>query len=103
MTPSIRQDVFKGPDTAQGPHNFNRQAINEGYQFHQPGGPEVMKYEDIDLAAPEKGEVRIRHTAVGLNYIDTYHRSGAYPLPFPSGIGLEAAGVVEAWEKGSPT
>lgn len=64
-------------------------------RFHQPGGPDVMKYEDIDLAAPGKGEVRIRHTAVGLNYIDTYHRSGAYPLPLPSGIGLEAAGVVE--------
>ncbi len=64
-------------------------------RFHQPGGPEVMKYEDIDLAAPGAGEVRIRHTAVGLNYIDTYHRSGAYPLPMPSGIGLEAAGVVE--------
>ena len=64
-------------------------------RFHQPGGPEVMKYEDVDLAAPGAGEVRVRHTAVGLNYIDTYHRSGAYPLPLPSGIGLEAAGVVE--------
>lgn len=64
-------------------------------RFHQPGGPEVMKYEDIELAAPGAGEVRVRHTAVGLNYIDTYHRSGAYPLPLPSGIGLEAAGVVE--------
>lgn len=69
-------------------------------RFHQPGGPEVMKYEDIELAAPGKGEVRIRHTAVGLNYIDTYHRSGAYPLPLPSGIGLEAAGVVEAVGEG---
>jgi NADPH2:quinone reductase len=64
-------------------------------RFHQPGGPEVMKYEDVELAAPGAGEVRVRHTAVGLNYIDTYHRSGAYPLPLPSGIGLEAAGVVE--------
>jgi NADPH2:quinone reductase len=62
-------------------------------RFHQPGGPEVMKYEDVELAAPGAGDVR--HTAVGLNYIDTYHRSGAYPLPLPSGIGLEAAGVVE--------
>lgn len=69
-------------------------------RFHQPGGPEVMKYEDIELSAPGKGEVRIRHTAVGLNYIDTYHRSGAYPLPLPSGIGLEAAGVVEAVGEG---
>ena len=64
-------------------------------RFHQPGGPDVMKYEYINLAAPGKVEVRIRHTAVGLNYIDTYHRSGSYPLPLPSGIGLEAAGVVE--------
>jgi NADPH:quinone reductase len=69
-------------------------------RFHQPGGPEVMKYEDIELAAPGKGEVRIRHTAVGLNYIDTYHRSGAYALPLPSGIGLEAAGVVEGVGEG---
>ncbi|MEE4235751.1 MAG: quinone oxidoreductase [Anderseniella sp.] len=69
-------------------------------RFHQPGGPEVMKYEDIELSAPGKGEVRIRHTAVGLNYIDTYHRSGAYALPLPSGIGLEAAGVVEAVGEG---
>ena len=65
-------------------------------KFHQPGGPEVMQYEEVNLQAPEAGEVRLRHTAVGLNFIDTYHRSGAYPLPMPSGIGLEAAGVVEA-------
>ena len=55
-------------------------------KFHQPGGPEVMQYEDVDLPAPASGEVTIRHTAVGLNYIDTYHRSGAYPLPLPSGL-----------------
>lgn len=69
-------------------------------RFHEPGGPDVMKFEDVELAAPGKGEVRIRHTAVGLNYIDTYHRSGAYPLPLPSGIGLEAAGVVEELGEG---
>ncbi len=65
-------------------------------KFHQPGGPEVMQYEEFNLEAPAAGEVRIRHTAIGLNYIDTYHRSGAYPVPLPSGLGLEAAGVVEA-------
>ena len=65
-------------------------------KIHEAGAPDVMKYEDINLEAPEKGQVRIRHTAIGLNYIDTYHRSGAYPLPLPSGIGLEAAGVVDA-------
>jgi NADPH2:quinone reductase len=69
-------------------------------RFHEPGGPDVMKFEDVELGAPGKGEVRIRHTAVGLNYIDTYHRSGAYPLPMPSGIGLEAAGVVEELGEG---
>ncbi len=69
-------------------------------RFHKPGGPEVMQYEDVVLSDPGEGEVRLRHTAVGLNYIDTYHRSGAYPLPLPNGIGLEAAGVVEAVGKG---
>ncbi|GAG24123.1 unnamed protein product, partial [marine sediment metagenome] len=65
-------------------------------KFHKPGGPEVMQYEEFNLEAPEAGHVRLRHTAIGLNFIDTYHRSGAYPVPLPSGIGLEAAGVVEA-------
>ncbi|MEM8688230.1 MAG: quinone oxidoreductase [Pseudomonadota bacterium] len=64
-------------------------------QMQQPGGPEVMELIDVDLAAPGAGEIRVRHTAIGLNYIDTYHRSGLYPVPLPSGIGLEAAGVVE--------
>ncbi len=67
-------------------------------KIHKHGGPEVMQYENITLNAPGPGEVRLRHTAVGLNFVDTYHRSGAYPLPLPlpSGLGLEAAGVVEA-------
>lgn len=64
------------------------------------GGPEVMELQDVELPAPEAGQVRIRHTAVGLNYIDIYHRSGLYPLPMPSGIGLEAAGVVEELGEG---
>lgn len=59
------------------------------------GGPEVMKLVDVDVGKPAAGEVRVRQTAIGLNFIDTYHRSGLYPLPLPSGIGLEAAGVVE--------
>lgn len=69
-------------------------------RIHKPGGPEVMRYEDITLEAPARGEVRVRHTAIGLNYLDTYHRSGAYVLPMPSGIGFEAAGVVEAVGEG---
>ena len=57
---------------------------------------EVLTIEEVAVGAPGPGEARVRHTAVGLNYIDTYHRSGAYKVPLPSGIGVEAAGVVEA-------
>lgn len=60
------------------------------------GGPEAMQWHDMQLPPPGPGEVRIRHTAIGLNFIDTYHRSGLYPLPLPSGLGLEAAAVIEA-------
>ena len=60
------------------------------------GGPEVLVLEEITLGNPGPGEARVRQTAIGLNYIDTYHRSGLYPLQMPSGIGQEAAGVVEA-------
>ncbi|MGQ0485118.1 MAG: quinone oxidoreductase family protein [Hyphomicrobiales bacterium] len=59
------------------------------------GGPEVMQLVDVDVPKPKAGEIRVRQTAIGLNYIDTYHRSGLYPVALPSGIGLEAAGVVE--------
>jgi NADPH:quinone reductase len=65
------------------------------------GGPEAMQWQDITLPPPGPGEVRLRHTAIGLNFIDTYHRSGLYPLPLPSGLGLEAAGVVEAVGEGA--
>jgi NADPH2:quinone reductase len=65
-------------------------------RFHKTGGPEVLQWEEVPLPEPAAGEVRVANKAVGLNYIDTYHRSGLYPVPLPSGIGLEAAGVVEA-------
>lgn len=65
-------------------------------RFHAPGGPEVLKLEEVDLPDPGPGEVRIRHTAIGLNFQDIYARSGLYPVPLPSGLGTEAAGVVEA-------
>jgi NADPH2:quinone reductase len=65
-------------------------------RFHKTGGPEVLQWEEVDVPAPGPGELQIRHKAVGLNYIDTYHRTGLYPMALPSGIGLEAAGVVEA-------
>ncbi len=65
-------------------------------RVHQPGGPENMVWEEIDLAPPAAGEVLIRHAAVGLNFIDVYHRTGLYPLPTPFTLGLEGAGTVEA-------
>ncbi len=64
-------------------------------RFEKTGGPEVLSWHEVSLGKPGPGEVRIRHTAVGLNYIDTYQRSGLYPLPLPSGLGSEAAGVIE--------
>jgi len=60
------------------------------------GGPEVLEYVEVNVTGPKNGEVQIRHTQIGLNFIDTYHRSGLYPMSLPSGIGLEACGVVEA-------
>jgi NADPH2:quinone reductase len=65
-------------------------------RFSAFGGPEVLELVDVEVGEPGEGQVRLRQTAVGLNFIDTYHRSGLYPLPLPSGLGLEAAGVVEA-------
>ncbi len=65
-------------------------------RIHETGGPAVLRWEEVSVGDPGPGEIRVRHTAVGLNYIDTYHRSGLYPLPLPAGIGMEAAGTVEA-------
>lgn len=65
-------------------------------QIDAQGGPEVMQYRDAELAAPAAHEITIRHKAIGINYIDTYHRSGLYPVKLPSGLGMEAAGIVEA-------
>ena len=69
-------------------------------QIAEPGGPEAMKLVDVKIGEPGPGEVRIRHHACGLNYIDVYHRTGAYPLPMPHGIGMEGAGIVEAVGEG---
>ncbi len=65
-------------------------------RIHKTGGPEVLQWEEVTVGDPGDGQARIRHTAVGVNFIDTYHRSGLYPLPLPSGLGSEGAGVVEA-------
>jgi NADPH2:quinone reductase len=64
-------------------------------RFAKTGGPEVLSWQEVEVGKPAEGQVRLRHTAVGLNYVDTYQRSGLYNLPLPSGLGSEAAGVVE--------
>jgi len=64
-------------------------------KIKKAGGPEVLDLEDISLRKPVKDEVLIQHVAIGLNYIDTYHRSGLYPLIFPSGLGMEASGIIK--------
>ncbi len=64
-------------------------------RFYQTGGPEVLKFESVEIGKPGNGEVRVRHVAVGLNYADTYFRTGYYPAPLPNGIGVEAAGFIE--------
>lgn len=64
-------------------------------RFHETGGPQVLRLENMEIGHPGAGEVRLRHVAVGLNYADTYFRNGTYPIPLPNGIGVEAAGVVE--------
>lgn len=70
-------------------------------RIHETGGPEVLCYEDVELEAPGPGMVTVRNHAIGVNFIDTYHRSGLYPLPLPIGLGLEGAGVVEAAGEGA--
>jgi NADPH2:quinone reductase len=69
--------------------------MTHAIRFHKAGGPEVLVWEEVQVGKPGPGEARIRHTAVGLNFIDIYHRTGLYPLPMPSGLGGEGAGVVE--------
>ena len=76
------------------------QATTHAIRIHRSGGPEVLQWEVVTLPPPAAGEVRLRHHAIGLNFIDTYHRSGLYPLPLPSGLGMEGAGVVEAVGEG---
>ena len=65
-------------------------------RFYEAGGPDVLRLEDLPVGEPGEGEVRIRHSAVGLNFADTYFRQGYYPVPLPNGMGVEAAGVIEA-------
>ena len=70
--------------------------MEKAIRFYEAGGPEVLRLENIEVGNPGPGEVRLRHVAVGLNFADTYFRNGTYPIPLPAGMGVEAAGVVEA-------
>jgi NADPH2:quinone reductase len=70
--------------------------MNQAIQIQQYGGPEVMKLVDLPVGEPGSGEIRIRHHAVGLNYIDVYQRTGLYASPLPLNLGMEGAGMVEA-------
>ena len=72
------------------------QTMAKAIRIHATGGPEVMRLEEVAVGDPGPGQVRLRHVAVGLNFADTYFRSGFYPVPLPCGLGVEAAGVVEA-------
>ena len=128
--PQVKLKLYKGQDHAfarPGGEHYNQDAaelangrtigffpgafelmaeseMTKAVRIHETGGAEVLRYEDIELAAPAAGEVRLRQEAVGLNYIDVYHRSGLYPLPsLPIVIGLEGAGVVEALGDGVTT
>src|SRR3990167_4189051 len=65
-------------------------------RFHKQGGPEVLQYEDVPVGEPGPGQARIRHTAIGVNFVDTYQRSGLYPMQLPATAGNEGAGLVEA-------
>jgi len=69
-------------------------------RFAKTGGPEVLSLQDVELPPPGPGQVRVRHSAIGVNFIDTYQRSGLYPVALPSGLGMEAAGTVEAVGEG---
>ncbi|WP_330231046.1 quinone oxidoreductase [Nocardia sp. NBC_00508] len=72
----------------------------QAVRFCETGGPEVLRWEEVELGGPGRAEVRVRHEAVGLNFADTYFRTGLYPVPLPAGMGVEAAGVVEAVGRG---
>src|SRR6478672_3852924 len=74
--------------------------MQKAVRFHETGGPEVLQYEDVVVGAPGPGEVRVQHAAVGLNFADTYFRTGYYPVKPTCGIGVEGAGVIEAVGEG---
>lgn len=74
--------------------------MTHAIRMHEAGGPDVLRWEEVAVGDPGPGQVRLRHAAVGLNFADTYFRTGLYPIPLPNGIGVEAAGTVEAVGEG---
>lgn len=77
--------------------------MTKAIRIHTPGGPEVMSWDDVTVGDPGPGQARVRHAAVGLNYIDVYQRIGMYPLgDLPAVIGMEGAGIIEALGEGAP-
>jgi NADPH2:quinone reductase len=74
--------------------------MTKAIRFHEKGGPEVLRLEDTEVGDPGPGQARVRHRAIGVNFVEIYHRTGLYPLPLPSGLGQEGAGVVEAVGEG---
>ncbi len=75
--------------------------MTHAIQFAATGGPEVLEWVEVSVPDPGAGQARVAHTAIGLNFIDTYYRSGVYPVKLPSGLGSEAAGVVTAIDRRS--
>ena len=70
--------------------------MTKAIRFYETGGPEVLKFEDVEVGEPSPGQARVRHTYIALNFIDVYFRTGRYPLALPNGLGSDAVGVVEA-------
>lgn len=70
--------------------------MSKAFRIHEHGGPHVLRWEDVEVGAPGPGQARVRHHAIGVNFVDIYHRSGLYALPLPAVLGVEATGVVEA-------
>ena len=77
--------------------------MTKAVRFHKTGGPEVLQLDEVQVTAPGQGQVRVRHTAIGVNFVDTYQRSGLYPMQLPQVAGNEGAGVVEAVGAGVTT
>ncbi len=75
--------------------------MTKAIRIQQTGGPEVMRFEDVEIGAPGPGEALVRHTAIGVNYIDVYHRTGCIPSPLPAGLGMEGGGRRQGgWRRG---